>query len=101
MKNILKKLREDDGFSLLEMAIVIMIITALLLLIIPNVSKVSDKTDETTSEAVVNTVETQILLYEMDSGEKLEGDALLNALIDGKYITPEQRKAYEEYLRNK
>src|SRR5699024_1093308 len=100
MKNILKKLRADDGFTLLEMAIVIMIIAALLLLIIPNVSKVNDKTDKTTSEAVVNTVETQILLYEMDSGEKLEGDALLNAL-EGEYITSEQRKVYEEYLRNK
>lgn len=101
MKNILRKLREDEGFSLLEMAIVIMIITALLLLIIPNVSKVSDKTDETTSEAVVNTVETQILLYKMDSGEKLEGDALLDELVNKNWITKEQRDAYNKHKNNK
>ncbi|HLR88093.1 MAG TPA: prepilin-type N-terminal cleavage/methylation domain-containing protein, partial [Atopostipes sp.] len=51
MKKILRKLRLEDGFTLLEMSIVILIVAALLLLIIPNVSKVNDTTDKTTGEA--------------------------------------------------
>lgn len=95
MKKIIKKLRKDDGFTLLEMTIVIMIIAALLLLIIPNVSKVNDTTDKTTSEAVVNTVETQITLYKMENPNKnISEEEMLNVLVNEKWITDEQRKAY-------
>jgi|SRR5690625_144682 competence protein ComGC len=98
MKKILRKLRLEDGFTLLEMSIVILIVAALLLLIIPNVSKVNDTTDKTTGEAAVSTVETQKLLYEMDTGNKLDDDSL-DSLV-GEYITQSQLDAYNEHKNN-
>lgn len=98
MKKILRKLRLEDGFTLLEMSIVILIVAALLLLIIPNVSKVNDTTDKTTGKAAVSTVETQKLLYEMDTGNKLDDDSL-DSLV-GEYITQSQLDAYNEHKNN-
>lgn len=96
MRKIIKKLKNESGFTLLEMSIVIMIIAALLLLIIPNVSKVNKTTDETTSKAVVNTVETQIELYKMENpSTELSGDALLEELKNEKWITEKQVDAYK------
>lgn len=97
MRKILKKLKDDTGFTLLEMSIVIMIIAALLLLIIPNVSTVNEKTDDTTSAAVVDTVETQMILYKMEFPEEnLTNDELLEKLLAKKWITDKQLKAYNQ-----
>lgn len=98
MKKILRKLKLEEGFTLLEMSIVILIVAALLLLIIPNVSKVNDTTDKTTGEAAVSTVETQKLLYEMDTGNKLDDDSL--DILVGEYITQPQLDAYNEHKNN-
>lgn len=96
MRKIIKKLKNESGFTLLEMSIVIMIIAALLLLIIPNVSTVNETTDKTTSKAVVSTVETQIELYKMENpSTELSGDALLEKLKNEKWITEKQVKAYK------
>lgn len=96
MRKIIKKLKNESGFTLLEMSIVIMIIAALLLLIIPNVSTVNETTDKTTSKAVVSTVETQIELYKMENpSTELSGDALLEELKNEKWITEKQVKAYK------
>lgn len=99
MKKILRKLRLEDGFTLLEMSIVILIVAALLLLIIPNVSKVNDTTDKTTGEAAVSTVETQIILYKMD-GSNLSEDDILQELLDNSEITQKQFDAYNEHKNN-
>ena len=96
MRKIIKKLKNESGFTLLEMSIVIMIIAALLLLIIPNVSTVNETTDKTTSKAVVSTVETQIELYKMENpSTELSGDALLEELKNEKWITQKQVDAYK------
>lgn len=96
MRKIIKKLKNESGFTLLEMSIVIMIIAALLLLIIPNVSTVNETTDKTTSKAIVSTVETQIELYKMENpSTELSGDALLEKLKNEKWITEKQVKAYK------
>lgn len=99
MKKILRKLRLEDGFTLLEMSIVILIVAALLLLIIPNVSKVNDTTDKTTGKAAVSTVETQIILYKMD-GSNLSEDDILQELLDNSEITQKQLDAYNEHKNN-
>src|SRR5699024_4732952 len=96
MKKIFEKMKKEPGFTLLEMSIVIMIIAALLLLIIPNVSTVNETTDKTTSKAVVSTVETQIELYKMENpSTELSGDALLEELKNEKWITEKQVDAYK------
>jgi len=88
---MLKKLREEKGFTLVEMAIVILIIAALLLIIIPNVGDVGESVGKTTDDALKNTVETQAVIYEIDR----EGEATLDNLEQYDYITEEQKAAYE------
>ncbi len=97
MRNLMKKMNNEEGFTLLEMSIVLLVVAALLILIIPNATNVNDRTSSTTTSAAVASVEAQILLYKMDHPEEadLTGDALLTKLVTGKYISPEQQKAYE------
>lgn len=95
MKRILFKLKNEDGFTLLEMSIVIMVIAALLLLIIPNIGSVNEQTSKTTNSAVVQTVESQKILYKMDfPGHGLSESELLIELEDKGYITEGQLEAY-------
>lgn len=96
--NIIKKIRKnEEGFTLLETSIVLLIIAVLSLLIIPNVTGVKDTVDGSTDDAIVASVEAQILLYEMNHpGKSHEGD---DDFI-GTYVTPEQYKVYEN-SRNK
>ena len=49
MKKILKKLKKKDGFTLIEMLIVLFIIAILLILIIPNITKNIDTAKDKSS----------------------------------------------------
>ena len=93
---MISKLNNEDGFTLIEMSIVIMVVAALLLIIVPNVSKVTENTNETTSGAAIQIVEAQIELYKMQNPEKaLEGEDLVKILETEGYITEGQLKAYQ------
>jgi len=91
MIQMIKKLRDEKGFTLVEMAIVILIIAALLLIIIPNVGDVGESVGDTTDDALKNTVETQAVIYEIDNN----GAATLQSLEEGNYITQDQMDAYQ------
>ena len=91
MKKMISKLNNEDGFTLIEMTIVIMVVAALLLLIVPNVGNITKNTNSTTSAAAVSTVESQIILYKMENPDNtLEYEELLTELVDSKYIIPKQ-----------
>lgn len=49
MEKILKKLKKKDGFTLIEMLIVLFIIAILLILIIPNITKNIDTAKDNTN----------------------------------------------------
>ena len=49
MKNIMKKFKNKDGFTLIEMLIVLFIIAILLILIIPNITKNIDTAKDNTN----------------------------------------------------
>ena len=96
MKKMISKLNNEDGFTLIEMSIVIMVVAALLLIIVPNVSKVTENTNETTSGAAIQIVEAQIELYKMQNpANTLKEEALLEQLKEDGYITEGQVKAYQ------
>ena len=59
-------LKNEKGFTLIEMMIVLLIITVLILIAIPNVTKHSKSIDEKGCEAYVKMVEGQIQAYKMD-----------------------------------
>lgn len=92
----IEKLKEEDGFTLVEMMIVVLIVGLLLLMVIPNVSGVTDGVTSTTDQGVVQTVESQWLLYRMeqaiDPGAEVQADKLVP-----EYIDSEQAEIYNNY----
>lgn len=96
MMKYLKKLKDEKGFTLIEMAIVVLIIAGLLLLIVPNISKVTDSTSKTTNDGIKQTVETQMILYKIETGNEVSSP---EELPDG-YLSSEQIKAYNDANAN-
>lgn len=71
MKKHSKKLREEDGFTLIEMLIVLMVVSLLILMVVANVGGVEESVSKTTNKGIAQTVESEMLIHEMDTGEKL------------------------------
>lgn len=84
----------EEGFTLIETMIVLLVIVMLTLLILPNVSGVTNNVDDSTNKAVIETVEIQKRLYE--SNNPTEDSADLDELVRLNYITKEQLKVYRE-----
>lgn len=96
MKTWLKKLagRRVGGFTLVEMLLVLAIVSVLLLLFVPNLSKQKGSIDAAGGRALVKVVESQAELYELSQG----GPASLAALVAGDYISQEQADKYVAYV---
>ena len=95
MKKLIMKLKEakTKAFTLVEMLIVLLIISVLLLLFVPNLTKQKDAVNDKGKAAVVKVVESQAELYSLDKNE----EASLSKLEADGRITAEQAKAYKEY----
>ena len=95
MKKLIMKLKEAKikAFTLVEMLIVLLIISVLLLLFVPNLTKQKDAVNNKGKAAVVKVVESQAELYSLDKNE----EASLSKLEADGRITAEQAKAYKEY----
>ena len=95
MKKLMIKLKKAkaQAFTLVEMLVVLLIISVLLLLFVPNLTKQKDTVDDKGKAAVVKVVESQAELYSLDKNE----DASLSKLQADGRITAEQAKAYKDY----
>ena len=84
--------------SLIEMLVVLLIISVLLLLFVPNLTKQKDSVTDTGNRAVVKVVESQAELYELNhQNEK----ASLSKLVAEGQITQKQAEAYRaHYVKN-
>ncbi len=76
----------NAGFTLLEMLMVMFIITILLLLTIPNITKHKDKVEETGCESFVDVAQTQVEAYELIEGEP---PTSIKQLYEKGYLTSE------------
>lgn len=74
------------GFTLIEMLIVLLIISVLIILFVPNLSKRSQDIHEDGCEALTKVVQAQVDLYIVEKGE-VPND--INDLVD-EYLTDEQ-----------
>ena len=92
MMTFLKKAKVK-AFTLVEMLVVLLIISVLLLLFVPNLTKQKEAVNDKGKAAVVKVVESQAEFYSLDKDE----DASLRKLQDDGRITEEQAKAYKEY----
>ena len=70
----MKIVNREEGFTLIEMMIVLLIISVLVLIAIPNVTKHSQSIDDKGCKAYVKMVEGQIAAYKMDRN-KLPGSS--------------------------
>ncbi len=62
----MKRLKNQKGFTLIEMLIVMLIITVLIAIAIPNVSKQTTAVDDKGCKAFVQMVQGQVESYRMD-----------------------------------
>ena len=78
-----KLLQEENGFTLVEMLVVLMIISVLLLIVVPNMSKNNNVAGTKGCEATVNLLQAQVHAYKL---EKNEFPATLQKLKDDGYV---------------
>lgn len=97
MKKWMKTLenKKAKAFTLLEMLMVLLIISVLMLLFIPNLSKQKEKVTDKGNAAVVKIVENQAELYELNEGKKPS----LSELEKNSNITKNQVEAYNDYFK--
>lgn len=92
MMTFLKKAKVK-AFTLVEMLVVLLIISVLLLLFVPNLTKQKEAVNDKGKAAVVKVVESQAELYSLNKNE----EATLSKLQADDRITEEQAKAYKEH----
>ena len=92
MMTFLKKAKVK-AFTLVEMLVVLLIISVLLLLFVPNLTKQKEAVNDKGKAAVVKVVESQAELYSLNKNE----EATLSKLQADERITEEQATAYKEY----
>ncbi|ENZ5654037.1 competence type IV pilus major pilin ComGC [Enterococcus hirae] len=86
-----KQLRNVESFTLIEMLIVLLVISALVLLFIPNISRYRDHVNREGKQAVMQLVDAQKELYSLQNNRKVPTIAEL--LKEG-YIKQEHADAY-------
>ena len=86
MKNI-KFLKKEEGFTLIEMLIVLLIISILLIIIIPNISKQSETVKSTGCQAQVKMVAGQVEAYTLKHDAKPNS---INDLVSDGFIKENQ-----------
>lgn len=83
------------GFTLIEMLVVILIISVLLLLFVPNLVQQKEVVREKGNAAIVKVVESQAEIYQLNHS----GAPNLGQLVVEKQITKEQADAYRDYYK--
>lgn len=92
MKQLLEM--KKKAFTLVEMLIVLGIISVLLLLFVPNLSKQKEAVQESGQAAIVKVVESQMEIYGLQHDKK---DVSVDELQAEGYITNKQAQTYKEY----
>lgn len=82
-------LKEENGFTLIEMLIVLSIITVLIILIVPTLANKSGEVQDTGCDALLKTVQSQASAYHLEKSKPPEN---IDALVSTGFITKEQKK---------
>ena len=97
MRSFIKKLRNEAGFTLIEMLIVIMIVSILLILVVTNIGGIEKTITNTADDGIIQTIESQKLIYKIKNNK----DASPENLKDDSFITEKQLDAYNTAISNK
>ncbi len=80
------KLKKKDAFTLVEMILVLSIVTLLVLITIPNIARKKEIINEVGCDALIEVVNSQILVYELSNGNISD----INELVKDGYLTESQ-----------
>ncbi|MGM7721141.1 competence type IV pilus major pilin ComGC [Metabacillus sp. Hm71] len=72
-------MNNQKGFTLIEMLIVLLVISVLLLITIPNVTKHNSSIQEKGCEGLINMVQAQVTAYEIENNATPTVDQLVDA----------------------
>lgn len=78
--------KKEAGFTLIEMMIVLVIISILLLIAVPNLTKNQEAANEKGCEATKSLIKAQIIAYEIEKGDTIKSNEDLDKLLNEKYI---------------
>lgn len=84
-----KTVNNTDGFTILEMMIVLSIIAVIFLLTLPNIQQKQDIIRDQGCNALLKVVDAQVLLYEV---ENLSPPTSMSQLISKGYLKESQRR---------
>ncbi|MFA1821549.1 competence type IV pilus major pilin ComGC [Virgibacillus oceani] len=82
-------LKNNKGFTLIEMLVVLMVISVLIILIVPNLNSNSENINEKGCDALTAVVQAQVDAYYIDTGRY---PGTLGELVEAGYINDEQRQ---------
>lgn len=91
----MKLKKKVKAFTLIEMLVVLLIISVLLLLFVPNLSGQKDKVKDTGGAALAKVIESQADLYEINHDDT----PTLSKLVKENQITQNQVDSYKEYYK--
>jgi len=80
--------KNEKGFTLVEMMIVLMIISVLIILIVPNLRNQTETVNSKGCEALISVVQSQTNAYYLDEGSY---PSTIDKLASEKYIKNEQK----------
>ncbi|SDN41383.1 competence type IV pilus major pilin ComGC [Alkalicoccus daliensis] len=86
MKKIMKFFKAQKGFTLIEVMVVLVIISILLLVFIPNLTKNHSVANEKSCSATLELVEAQIMAYQVETGKL---PASINVMKEAGYVDSE------------
>ncbi len=89
-----KKNQKFSGFTLLEMMLVLLVISVLILLFVPNLAERKKEVDEKGKDALEKVVETQSEMYKINEGD---GVVTYTDLEAKGYLTEKQVDRAEKY----
>ncbi|MDR1013252.1 MAG: prepilin-type N-terminal cleavage/methylation domain-containing protein [Lactobacillales bacterium] len=92
-----KKQKEISGFTLVETLIVLLILSILILIMVPNLMKHKDFAEKKSDEALVHVVESQMTMYELEQATNKKPS--LQELKDAGFITKDQKERYERIIK--
>lgn len=74
-------IKEENGFTLIEMLIVLAVITLLLILVIPNLADQNNQIQNKGEEALIQMAENQTQVYFIDHGKR--PDSIQQLVVEG------------------
>ncbi|MDR1473491.1 MAG: prepilin-type N-terminal cleavage/methylation domain-containing protein [Lactobacillales bacterium] len=94
----MKKWRKEmAGFTLVETLIVLLILSILILIMVPNLMQHKDFAEKKSDEALIHVVESQMTMYELEKA-KSEKPSLEELENDG-FITRDQKEKYKRIMK--